>query len=368
MTTSQQHRWSKKVKKFGTILLLVWLMSYPAQAQIPSAPLRVATKPFAPFAFEQNGQYVGFSIDLWEEIASEVKIEYELYKEPTIVDLLNAVSTGPADVAIAGITITAEREEKVDFSYPFFESGLQILIPNHSPAPFLFLFSGLFSPIVLKTLGFVATTTLIAAHLIWYFERQKNSGMFPREYRTGIAEAAWWAVVTVVTVGYGDKVPKALAGRIVASIWMFSGILLISYFTASITSALTVQQLKADITQLSDLAGKQVATVKGTTAADYLADRPIVVLEFNKIEDAFQALEEKQVNAIVYDAPVLLYYANNEWAGKAKVVGAVFQKQSYGIAMKQDSMYRERINQALLTLRENGSYDKIYEQWFGKAE
>ena len=74
------------------------------------------------------------------------------------------------------------------------------------------------------------------------------------------------------------------------------------------------------------------------------------------------------MNAIVYDAPVLLYYANNEWAGKAKVVGAVFQKQSYGIAMKQDSMYRERINQALLTLRENGSYDKIYEQWFGKAE
>jgi ABC-type amino acid transport substrate-binding protein len=355
-----------KIKLFCLIFILSVLVACPAQAQISANVLKVATKTFPPFTFEQNGQYVGFSIDLWKEISEESKIEYELYEESTIVDLLNAVSTGLADVGIAGITITSKREEAVDFSYPFFESGLQILIPSHSSSSFFFLFSLLFSPIVLQTIAFIAVTTLISAHLIWYFECQKNSNMFPREYLLGITEALWWAVVTVVTVGYGDKVPKDLPGRIIASIWMFSGILIISYFTASMSSALTVQQLNTNVNKLTDLTGKQVSTIKGSTAADYLKNRPLGILELDKIEDMFQALKEKKVNAVVYDSPVLLYYANTEGAGKVKVVGSVFQKQSYGIALKRDSPYREVINKALLTIKENGNYDKLYEKWFGK--
>ncbi|PSF31685.1 amino acid ABC transporter substrate-binding protein [Aphanothece hegewaldii CCALA 016] len=362
----QLNHWSRKIKKFGGIWVLICFFNYPVQAQVP-IPLRVATKSFAPLAFEQNGQYTGFSIELWKEIAQELSIEYEIYEEPTIIALLNSVTVGTTDVAVAGITITSEREEKIDFSYSFFESGLQILVLNQSSSSIFSVFSFLFSPILLQALCFILVSILIAAHLIWYFERQKNSDMFPKDYKQGILEASWWAVVTVVTVGYGDKVPKDMPGRIIAAIWMFSGVLLISYFTASITSVLTVQQLKTDINKFTDLIGKQVATVKGTTAAAYLANRPVGLLEFDTIEEAFKALEERKANAIVYDAPVLLYYANGEGAGKVKTVGAIFQKQSYGIALKQDSIYRERINQALLTLKEKGVYDQLYEKWFGQT-
>lgn len=365
------HQSVTKVTKVTIICLLVTLLFgiiCPERARADSGILRVATKPFAPLSFEQNGQYVGFSIELWKEIANDLKIDYELYKEPTITDLLNSVSAGLADVAVAGITITSEREEKLDFSYPYFESGLQILVPTSSSTSNLFLLSLLLSPIFLQTIAFLTVAILIAAHLIWYFERKTNPAMFPEKYLPGIAEAAWWAVVTVVTVGYGDKVPKDTFGRIIATLWMFSGILLISYFTASITSALTVQKLQTDVTNVTDLFGKQVATVKGSTAAAYLADRPVGILEFNTIEEAFQAIEERKANAIVYDAPVLLYYAKGKGAGKVNVVGPIFQKQSYGIALQQKSSYREPINQALLKLKENGNYDRLYEKWFGKAQ
>ena len=97
--------------------------------------------------------------------------------------------------------------------------------------------------------------------------------MFPQEYLKGIWEAYWWSVVTVVTVGYGDKAPIGVAGRIIATIWMFTGVLLVSYFTASVSSALTVQQLETSIQGLEDLNGKRVATVEGSTAAEYLANR-----------------------------------------------------------------------------------------------
>ncbi|AFZ36178.1 amino acid ABC transporter substrate-binding protein, PAAT family [Stanieria cyanosphaera PCC 7437] len=348
------------------LLLIVWVN--PAQSKELPKSLRVGTKPFAPFAFIQNGQYIGFSIDLWNAIANQLNIEYELYGEETVTDLLNSVSSSSTDVAIAGITITAEREKTVDFSHPFFESGLQIMVPLRSNSLAVPSFLGIiFSPIFLNTIGVLLVVILISAHLLWFFERKHNPEMFPKEYLSGIGEACWWSVVTVVTVGYGDKTPKGIPGRMIAVVWMFSGVLLISYFTASISSALTVQKLENSIQGIESLNGKRVATVKGSTASQYLANLPINITEFEQVEDVFKSLEEHQVDAVVYDAPVLKHYASQQGVGKVQVVGSVFAKQSYGIALKQDSLYREQINQALLKLQENGTYEELYEKWFGQV-
>jgi len=334
-----------------------------------SETLRVGTKPFKPFAFVQEGEYIGFSIDLWQEIAKELELDYELYGETTVTDLLESVATENTDVAIAGITITSEREKTVDFSHSFFESGLQILVPIRSQvSPLNSFISLVFSPILLKTIGVLLVVIVISAHLLWFFERKKNSEMFPQEYLKGIWEACWWSVVTVVTVGYGDKAPIGAAGRIIAAIWMFTGVLLVSYFTASVSSALTVQQLETSVQGIEDLNGKRVATVKGSTAAEFLANRPMKKIEYELVEEAFQSLEESKVDAVVYDAPVLQNYVTLNGADKAKVVGSTFERQSYGIALKTNSPYREEINQAILSIIESGAYDEIHEKWFGKTE
>ena len=345
-------------------LFLIGITQTPALSET----LRVGTKPFKPFAFVREGEYIGFSIDLWSEIARELELDYELYGEKTVTELLNSVSSGNTDVAIAGITITSEREKTVDFSHSFFESGLQILVPIRSQAsPINTFVSLIFSPILLKTIGVLLIVIVISAHLLWFAERNKNSE-FPPEYLKGIWEACWWSVVTVVTVGYGDKAPIGAAGRIIATIWMFTGVLLVSYFTASVSSALTVQQLETSIQGLEDLNGKRVATVEGSTAADYLANRPLKKIEYELVEQAFQSLEESKVDAVVYDSPVLQNYAIQDGVDKVRVVGNVFERQSYGIALKPNSPYRESINQAILSIIENGTYDEIYKKWFGEVE
>lgn len=339
------------------------------QTPVLSETLRVGTKPFKPFAFVREGEYIGFSIDLWQEIAKELELDYELYGETTVTDLLESVAFENTDVAIAGITITSEREKNVDFSHSFFESGLQILVPIRSQAsPINTFISLIISPILLKTIGILLIVIVISAHLLWFFERKKNPQMFPQEYLRGIWEACWWSVVTVVTVGYGDKAPIGVAGRIIATIWMFTGVLLVSYFTASVSSALIVQQLETSIQGIEDLNGKRVATVKESTAAKYLADLPMKKIEYELVEEAFESLEESKVDAVVYDSPVLQNYAAKDGAGKAKVVGSTFERQSYGIALKTDSPYREEINQAILSIVEDGTYDRIYKKWFGEAE
>ena len=87
--------------------------------------------------------------------------------------------------------------------------------------------------------------------------------------------------------------------------------------------------------------------------------------EFAKVEEAYQALQQGQVDAVVYDAPVLLYYASHEGKGKVQTVGSIFRKENYGIAFPANSPLRKPVNEALLKLKENGTYDQLYAKWFG---
>ena len=162
--------------------------------------------------------------------------------------------------------------------------------------------------------------------------------------------------------------PRSAAARVAAVIWMFSSVVFLAYFTASVTSTLTLQQLRGDIKGPDDLPGKPVASVKGSTSVEYLKSRHIDVTAFEKIEEAYQALQSGQVNAVVYDAPVLRYYASHEGKGKVQVVGSIFRKENYGIAFPSNSRYRKPVNEALLKLKENGTYDQLYNKWFGATD
>jgi polar amino acid transport system substrate-binding protein len=158
--------------------------------------------------------------------------------------------------------------------------------------------------------------------------------------------------------------PKGPIGRIVATIWMYVSVLFIAYFTATITSNLTVQQLKSSIQSVDDLPGKKVATVYGSTAADYLKHAQIDIKEVKQISQAFDALQTGKVDAVVFDSPILLYYAAHEGKGKVDVVGPVFQPERYGILMAFNSPYRKPIDNSLLKMERNGTYKKLYDKWF----
>lgn len=77
------------------------------------------------------------------------------------------------------------------------------------------------------------------------------------------------------------------------------------------------------------------------------------------------ACAQPVVDAIVYDAPILLYYTAHEGKGKLRVVGPVFRKQSYGILFQTNDPRRKLVNAALLKLQENGTHERIYQTWFG---
>jgi polar amino acid transport system substrate-binding protein len=281
-----------------------------------------------------------------------------------IVDLLSAVKEGKADTGISAISITAERQQQFDFSLPMFAGGLQILVrnskENNSGTPSIF--SLFFSPTLLQVIGLALLLIVIASHVIWLSERNHKEGMIPKSYFPGIFKACWWAAATLAT--QADEMPKGVIGRVLAIIWMFIGVLFVTYFTAVATTSLTVQQLQGDIQSVKDLPGKLVASTSGSTAAKFLKERKISVLEVAKIEQAYDALETKKADAVVFDAPVLLFYAANQGQGKVEVVGSVFREENYGIVLPNNSPYRKSINSALLKLKEDGTYQSLYDKWF----
>jgi ABC-type amino acid transport substrate-binding protein len=345
-------------------LIVCAIFVQPARSQSQAnAPLRVATRVLEPLVVQQGDRLTGFSIDFWQDVANRIGMRYEFVVLDSVTAMLDSLDAGDADAAIAAISMTPEREQRYDFSHMYLQSGLQIMTPIQS-ASWLDNMRTISWGDVLSAVGFVALLIVIIAHVIWLIERGRNPE-FPKDYLRGVGEGIWWAVVTVVTVGYGDRTPKRTLGRIVAMGWMFAGIFLIAQLTATITSRLTVESLQGQINGLNDLPGKRVVTVANTTADQFLSANAVAHTTVPQISDAYAQLERGQADAVVFDAPILNYYASNAGKGKVRMAGEMFKPELYGIALPLGSPHREAINRAILEIFTDGTYQALTQRWFG---
>ena len=173
-------------------------------------------------------------------------------------------------------------------------------------------------------------------------------------------------MVTASTVGYGDKVPRRWAGRILTAVLIIVALPIFGFFVAELSSDLTLRSMKSSIHGPEDLWGHRVGVVRGTTSSEYMSTRPSNLSNFEIIDDAYQALFDGEIDAVVYDEPNLRYFAIGSAKGKVRIVGKIFAPQDYGIAVQQGSKWREKINRTLLDLIETGDYERIHTKWFGK--
>lgn len=350
--------------------------SVHAQAPSPSPAaaaggLTVVTKPVVPFVFEKNGRLTGYSVELWERVVREAKLPFDPdagYKVvETVPQMLEVLAAGQADAGVAAVSITSEREKTIDFSYPFKESGLQILTKNQPGSSFTKIVGSLVKGQILWLLGGLLFVLLLNSHIIWFLERKRNAESFPEGYVAGLWEAIWWSLCTIITGGCENKAPLGVAGRLTAIVWMLAGAALFTYITATITSAMTVDTLNSDVQSLADLKARKwpVGTIAGSTAESFLERQGLAVTGFPDVEAAAAALLKDKVKAVVYDAPMLQYFAKNNPEKNLAVVGDLFEKQSYGIGVPQGSPYRKQITRAILALREQGFFEELEAKYFG---
>jgi len=342
------------------ICILVQLAT-AAFAQDTGHPIRIAVKEFPPFVFKDLR---GFSIDMAKIICERHGLKPEFVYYDTVPQVLNAVQTGACDINFSGTTITAKREKMVDFSHPFFDSGLIVAVRADPENRFFDLGLQILKVIWYSALIFLVGLTVVA-HAIWFLEKSdRDPKSFPTEYKKGILDAYWWAIVTMTTIGYGDKCPRKVIGRIIASVWMIIGIIWFAAFTATLTSSLTLKRIGHDeIRGIGDLGNKRVAVIKNTTSEHFPRYHDVTLMLVESFDDLIASLKTQAVEAVVYDAPALMYAAKND--PTINVVGKMFDEQKYGVAFPQGgSPFKEIFNINILEMQKSGEYQRLYNKWF----
>ncbi|MFC2173596.1 transporter substrate-binding domain-containing protein [Acidobacteriota bacterium] len=329
--------------------------------------LLVDVKAAPPFVIvnDKAGEVSGFSIDLMNAVAGTLKPEREItyHVSDGIAAHLEYVRAGRADAGIAATTVTALREQSIDFSHPIYQSSLDILV--RAKGGFGAVWRKVLSRELVTILAALLIFVLVFSHLIWAIER--GGPLFSKRWFPGVGQGIWWSFVTMSTVGYGDYVPRRPAGRFLAIIIIFAGIALFGMAVATITALMTVNQLRSDIRGPDDLLGRRVAVISGSTGERAMEQRGVVIWKADNLDQAVSALESKEVDAIVHDRPLLQYYLKRVGKVKLTLVGKGFNPSYYAVTFPPESPLREEFNHALLTLMEDDGalYSRLHHKWFG---
>ncbi|WP_321937728.1 transporter substrate-binding domain-containing protein [Paraburkholderia sp. J8-2] len=358
------------LSRWCAALLMMITAVATAVAQPASVPVRVATLVLPPFVMEQGGALSGFSIDLWNAVAAKLDVSCSYQMTPDVKGVFDALRSAKADVAVSGLFYSIERDREFDFSYPIMEAGLRIMVrgtgQSSTPQPLRDLMNLLFSRVTLYWVGAAALIALIAARLMWFVQRhlRDDAAGSSQKYFPAIFRMMYWAATTLLTQA-DDAPPPHWAARALAVLWMFVGIVFVALYTAQLTTTLTVEQIQGAIKGPKDLPGKRVATLKGGSAVGYLRQHEVDVQEFDDLSHVYQALQNRDVDAVVLGAAGLDDYAAHEGKGLVRMVGLEFNKNDVGFVFPMGSRIRRRVDSALVALREDGTYQQIYDKWFG---
>ena len=330
-----------------------------------SGKLVVGIMDMPPFLIKAgDGHWEGLSIDLWRAVARDLGIEYEFREYTRAASMLDDAQAGKIDI-IPGLAVTERNEVILDFSRQYFRSGLSIAISTEESGSRLLRFAGRLAVTdILLMLCCLLLLSLMAGIIVWLFEGRRNSE-FHGNMVQGAGHGFWWAVVTLTTVGYGDKAPKTLGGRLTALIWMFSSIFLLASFTAAITTTLTVGELGGKIRGLEDLADVRVGAYARSEGVAFLAENGITAKPYENVRDGLQALVQKEIDAFVFNESVLKYMVNQEFAGVVTVLPGTFDPYYLGMAMPTSSPLQEQINRALLRIIAGDEWDKLVVHYMG---
>jgi ABC-type amino acid transport substrate-binding protein len=352
-------------------LLATWMAVAPARSQAPGSgvaparPLVVGTKATEPFVLrDADGEWTGISIELWEKIAGDLGWDFE-YRELGLADLIDATRNGSVDAAVAAFTVTSEREEVLDFSHTFYSTGLGLAVASPRSRRGLGILRAMASRQFLSAVTGLSLLLLVVGSGVWLFERRRNKDEFGGSALEGVGSGFWWSAVTMTTVGYGDKSPRTFGGRALALVWMFACIVMISTFTATITSSLTLTRLQSSVQGPDDLPHVRVGTLEGSAPATSLENRDVSHRGYPDLDSALRALSSDDVDVVVYDEPILRYHVKERFQGEIAVLPRTFESQVYAIMFPSGSALREPINRALLRVVRSPQWQDVLQRYLG---
>ena len=362
-----------RVNRLRTFCALVAIALFcgTAQAQTANPPasdkeLVIGTKEAPPFAMkDQDGTWHGISIDLWRRIADRLHLRYRFSEEPTVQALVARTADSSFDAAIAALTVTAARDRIVDFTQPFYSTGLGIAV-SMSESRWRSVSRALLSYGFFQAVLALVGIAVLVGFVIWLLERRKTEHF--RGGAKGLGTGLWWSAIAMTQAGAAQNAPATLPGRMVAMGWMIASVIVIAVFTAGITSTLTKRELQGAVTGVNDLRSVRVGATTGSTSADYLDHQLIPHHGFSGPQDGLKALQAGTIDAFVYDKPLLTWLILQDFSSTLHVLDVTFDRQNYAIALPKGSPLGQILNPSLLEETESDWWQQTLFKYLGKTE
>jgi polar amino acid transport system substrate-binding protein len=334
----------------------------------PASALRRAVYDAPPYgAVGTDGSLSGVSVDLWRRVAEELQRQYRLIPISTMDSVLGGLEQGRFDAAIGAITITQEREARVDFSYPAHRSGVAVALAKESGlTAFLASFraaAGEFAGAIVLLLGLLFPLGL----LIWRIERPAGDArQATRDTVTSFLDGLYWAAVTMTTVGYGDKTPKTHLGRLVAVVWMLCSVALMTFLSANVVSRLTADRVENVVRDDGDLHGKKLAAVALSSGAEFLDGLRLKHKTYANLQDALESLARGESDVVVNSEGALRHLVSERFSNVIRVPRVQLAPAYMGVALPKGSALKKPIDRALINITASAEWRSIEERYFGK--
>ncbi|NDV81045.1 transporter substrate-binding domain-containing protein, partial [Bacteroides sp. 51] len=308
--------------------------------------------------------YTGMAIDLWKMLEQELNFVTEYVEYNSLENLQKGIQLEEIDVAVTNLTITYERAQVMKFSFPWYDGGLRIMVRDDEKG---LLWDEMKDNGQLQSYLWIALILLILTVLTTIVFRRKDPE-FPKKWKEGFSLSLYNLMSVINNGSIDDKVFGWFGwfGHILATIWMVFGIGMIAYVTSTITSSMTKVSLTSDVNTLSDLSGKIIGVEAGGVEEKFLANIGIQTIAYDNVLLSADGLANKEVHAIVGDAPVLEYYVHTNRERKMKVVGNIFHPDKYAFASsKNHSIWMDSISVALIKLYDMGKIKELKDEYLG---
>ncbi|HET7866521.1 MAG TPA: transporter substrate-binding domain-containing protein [Burkholderiaceae bacterium] len=359
-----------------TFLLAAWLAPAqaapqfcPAGVQVAAgmAPLKVGVKYAPPFVMENDKKgWQGLAVEMWETIALCLGTRHEYIEFATTEELLAAIEKHDVDVGVGALSITSAREQRVDFSHPYYTGSLGAIVRDVTQARgFLDVLKGFLRPeVVLIVLGLVLSTVLIA-YTYWRVEGPRGNRFFGDGPARGFYNATLWAVQLVFS-GRGDPFEvQHRAGQLFVLFLTFFGVTIVSGVTAIITSSLTLQGIEWRIQNVADLKKLDLGVMITGQARDWALRERLYVKQLRSWPEVQRRFDEKSIDAFVHDRDILLYLVKDGYLKDVRVEPLSFMPEGYGLAVASGSPLREPIDTSLLAVQEDGVWAVLMNKYLG---
>jgi polar amino acid transport system substrate-binding protein len=357
---------------FLWLVLGAWLVASMAGAvdaeQPQAAPLRVAVYDVAPYGYANpDGSISGISVDLWRRVAERLERQFKLIPVSEMESILSGLEQGQFDAAIGAITITPEREKRVDFSYPAHRSGVAVALRKEK-GPLAALKSYVaaateLGPLIISSLAMLVLIGIV----MWLIERRHPSAQDSESSVVTLRDGLYWAIVTMTTVGYGDKTPKSTVGRVIAVSWMFASLVWVSLLSTSLVSRLTVERVESrDLATTIDLTRKKLAAVAHSSGAEYLDAHRLPYMKFSNLPDALDALAGGTSDAVVNSVGALQYLISKRYASTEEMPQGLLAPAYMAIALPEHSPLKRPVDEALVEITSDPEWISLEDRFFGK--